>query len=182
MRKLLLSSACLGIALAGLGGSYIVPLDNDAIQYKAGAVAAAVSRLQARIDKGEAKLKYEDEYGYLRSVLKELGVPVSFQVLVFSKTSFQAPRIRPRMPRALYFSDDMAVGFVRTGDVLELAALDPKQGIIFYTLDPPWIRVLPPIRSSIDAISACSVISQVPRWAFQGGWFAPLRQIARACR
>jgi hypothetical protein len=135
MRKLLLLFACLGIALAGLGGSYIVPLDNDAIRYTACAVDDAVSRLQARIDKGEVKLKFEDEYGYLRSVLKELGVPVSSQVLVFSKTSFQAPRIGPRMPRALYFNDDMAVGFVRTGDVLELAALDPRQGIIFYTLD-----------------------------------------------
>jgi len=39
------------------------------------------------------------------------------------------------MPRALYFNDQVTVGFVRTGDVLEFASLDPKQGVIFYTLD-----------------------------------------------
>lgn len=135
LRRLLLLLAPIGIAIAGLGSSYLVPLDNDAIQYTKGAVDDAVSRLQTRIDKGEVKLVHDTQYGYLRSVLKELSVPVSSQVLVFSKTSFQAPRIAPRMPRALYFNDTTAVGFVRTGDVLELTALDPKQGIIFYTLD-----------------------------------------------
>ncbi len=134
-QKLLFLLVPIGIASAGLGGSYIVPLDHPAIQYATGAVDDSVSRLQARIDKGEVRLKYEDEFGYLRSVLHELKVPVSSQVLVFSKTSFQAPRIAPRTPRAVYFNDNLAVGFVRTGEVLEFAALDPKQGIIFYTLD-----------------------------------------------
>ncbi|MES1262364.1 MAG: hypothetical protein ABUS49_11565 [Acidobacteriota bacterium] len=123
------------VALAGLSSSYMVPLDNDAIQYAKGPVTDAVSRLQRRIDSGEVKLQYEDEFGYLRSVLKELNIPVSSQVLVFSKTSFQSSRIGPRMPRALYFSDDVSVGFVRTGDVLEFATLDPRQGAMFYTLD-----------------------------------------------
>ena len=53
---------------------------------------------------------------------------------MFSKTSFQAPHISPRNPRAIYFADDAAVGFVRGGDVLELAAVDPRQGVVFYTL------------------------------------------------
>lgn len=134
-KRKLLVLAPIGLAVAGLSGSYIVPLDNEAIQYTKGAVDDAVLRLQTRLDKGEVKLKHEDEHGYLRSVLKELSVPLSSQVLVFSKTSFQAPRIAPRTPRALYFNDNVAIGFVRTGDVLEIATLDPKQGIIFYTLD-----------------------------------------------
>jgi hypothetical protein len=134
-RKLLLLLIPAGIAIAGLSSSYIVPLDNPAIQYVQGPVDDVVSRLQKRMDKGEVRLKYEDEFGYLRSVLQELTVPAESQVLVFSKTSFQAPRIAPRTPRALYFNDSVAVGFVRTGDVLEFAALDPKQGIMFYTLD-----------------------------------------------
>ena len=54
--------------------------------------------------------------------------------LVFSKTSFQSARISPHNPRAVYFADDVAVGFVRGGDVLELAGVDPKQGVVFYTL------------------------------------------------
>lgn len=123
------------VALAGLSSSYMVPVDHDAIQYTKGELNDSVSRLQHRLDSGEVKLHYEDEFGYLRSVLKELSVPTSSQVLVFSKTSFQASRIGPRMPRALYFNDAVTVGYVRTGEVLEFATLDPRQGAIFYTLD-----------------------------------------------
>jgi hypothetical protein len=56
-------------------------------------------------------------------------------MLVFSKTSFQGPKISPKKPRALYFNDDVAVGFVQDGDVMEFTALDPKQGIAFYTME-----------------------------------------------
>jgi hypothetical protein len=123
------------VALAGLGGSYIVPLDNEAIQYSTRPIDDPISRLQAKIQSGDVSLRFDDEHGYLSSVLQALDVPVQSQVLVFSKTSFQAPRISPRMPRALYFNDHVAVGFVRGGDVLEVASLDPKQGVVFYTLD-----------------------------------------------
>jgi hypothetical protein len=123
------------VALAGLGGSYIVPLDNEAIQYTTRPTDDPVTRLQARIESGEVKLQFDDEHGWLSSVLTALQVPVESQVLVFSKTSFQAPRISPRMPRALYFNDHVAVGYVRGGDVVEVASLDPKQGVMFYTLD-----------------------------------------------
>src|SRR4051794_7293367 len=123
------------IALAGLGGSYVLPLDNEAIQYATRPVDDAVARLQKKLASGETKLNFGDEHGYLESVLKALDVPVESQVLVFSKTSFQAPRISPQMPRALYFNDHVSVGFVRGGDVVEVASQDPKQGVIFYTLD-----------------------------------------------
>jgi hypothetical protein len=123
------------VALAGLSTTTTIPVDDDAIRYTKGPVNDPVARLQDRMDRGEVRLRYEYDFGYLRSVLHELGVSTTSQVLVFSKTSFQAPRIAPRTPRALYFNDNVAVGFVRTGDVLEFAALDPRQGIMFYTLD-----------------------------------------------
>ena len=56
-------------------------------------------------------------------------------MLVFSKTSFQAPRINPKNPRAIFFNDTVSVGWVRGGPVLEVIAQDPKQGAIFYTLE-----------------------------------------------
>jgi hypothetical protein len=62
-------------------------------------------------------------------------VNIDSQALVFSKTSFQAHRISPRNPRAVYFNDNVAVGYVPSGEVLEVAALDPRQGVVFYTLD-----------------------------------------------
>jgi hypothetical protein len=133
--KLTLISFTGALAIGGLTGSYLLPVDHEAIQYSKAPVDDAVSRLQRRIDSGEIKLKSDDSFGYLRSLLRALDVPESSQVLVFSKTSFQAPRIAPRTPRALYFNDRVAVGFVRTGDVLEFATLDPKQGVVFYTLD-----------------------------------------------
>jgi hypothetical protein len=132
---LLASAAAAAIALGGLSGSYVVPLDHPAIEYAKRPVDDPIARLQSRVASGQVKLEFAGETGYLRSVLKELDVPLESQVLVFSKTSFQAPRIAPRLPRALYFNDDVSVGWVQTGDVLEFAAVDPKQGVIFYTLD-----------------------------------------------
>ena len=123
------------LAWAGLGGSYLVPLDHDAIQYASRPVTDAIAKLQQTTSTGELALEFDEQTGYLASVLKALDVSPESQVLVFSKTSFQAPRISPRMPRAIYFNDRVSVAWVRGGDVLEVAAVDPKQGIVFYTLD-----------------------------------------------
>ena len=113
-----------------------IQLDHPAIQYDAQTADDPIARLQRQIDTGETKLEYEsNRLGYLPSLLKHLGVNVDSQMLVLSKSSFQGPKISPRTPRALYFNDDVAVGSVQHGDVIELAALDPKQGVIFYTLD-----------------------------------------------
>jgi hypothetical protein len=122
-------------AFADLDGSYILPRDHAAIQYGAAPVHDRVAALQERLRSGKLKPDFHEPHGYLDAVLKALDIPVSSQVLVFSKTSFQAPRISPRMARALYFSDDVYVGWVPGGDVLEFAAHDPQQGVVFYTMD-----------------------------------------------
>jgi hypothetical protein len=87
------------------------------------------------LDAEQAKLTYEGDQGYLASLLRQLDVPESSQGLVFSQTSFQLRKISPRRPRAIYFNDDTYVGWVQGGDVIELAAVDPQQGAIFYTLE-----------------------------------------------
>lgn len=123
-------------ALAGLGGSFLVPLDHEAIEYTKRPTTDPITRINAKLKEGAVKFKFEDDgTGYLASVLKALDVPVESQVMVFSKTSFQAPRIAPRTPRALYFNDEVTVGFVQTGDVVEITSVDPRQGVIFYSLD-----------------------------------------------
>jgi hypothetical protein len=68
-------------------------------------------------------------------VLAALNVPVESQILVFSQTSFQGPKINFHKPRAVYFNDTVAVGWVRGGEVLEITAQDPRQGVIFYAID-----------------------------------------------
>ena len=120
--------------------------DQQVIGYRQGASRDPVARLQQRLDRGESKLEYDETNGYLKAVLRELQIPVSSQGLVFSKTSFQLHRIEPLNPRAIYFNDDAYVGWVRAGEVLELAAVDPERGGIFYVLDqtktgrPKFIR------------------------------------------
>lgn len=109
--------------------------DSEAIGYRHAESNDPVARLQRRINSGEVKLEYSEKNGYLESILKALKVPSSSQGLVFSKTSFQLHRIMPSSPRAIYFNDELYVGWVRGGDVLELAAVDAKLGGVFYILD-----------------------------------------------
>jgi hypothetical protein len=101
---------------------------------EAGKIGDPVARLQRQIDQGQTKLSYDSEHGYLSSLLKALRVPAESQGLVFSKTSFQASRISPQTPRALYFNDDVYVGWVKDGQTIELASVDPTRGPVFYLL------------------------------------------------
>lgn len=94
-------------------------------------VACLLERLQA----GTEKLEVEPNGSYLRSLLKTLKVPESSQCLVFSKTSMQIPYISPRTPRAIYFNDSVYVGSVVGSTVMELVAVDPQLGCVFYTLE-----------------------------------------------
>jgi hypothetical protein len=98
-------------------------------------LADPVTLLQQRLAAGTARLKFDPVRGYLPGLLKELRVPISSQGLVFSKTSSQRHRINPQTPRAVYFNDSVAVGYVPGGNVIELASVDPERGPIFYTLD-----------------------------------------------
>lgn len=70
----------------------------------------------------------------LRWLLDFHAVPVESQVLVFSKTSLQRDGIQPRRPRAIYFNDDLYVGWV-AGGLMEVTVTDPDLGLAFYSLD-----------------------------------------------
>jgi hypothetical protein len=107
---------------------------HPAIAYQRISGDDPVARLDQRIARDEVRLEFKGPSGYLQSVLAALDVPVASQMLVFSKTSFQAPRITPGNPRAIYFNDTVSVGWVRGGEVLEFVAHDARQGNIFYTL------------------------------------------------
>ncbi len=112
-----------------------IPYDHPAIEYPTRTPDDAITRLQQKIDSGAVKLDFDAKFGYLPSLLKQFGINTDSHMLVFSKTSFQGPKISPKKPRALYFNDNVAVGFVPEGDLMEFATTDPTQGIVFYTLD-----------------------------------------------
>ncbi|MBI3856552.1 MAG: hypothetical protein HY293_12765 [Planctomycetes bacterium] len=126
--------------MLALGSFQQAAYDSSPINYSRSRPADPIADLEARLAAGRAKLEYERAQGFLRELLKELDIPVSSQSLVFSKTSFQRQWINPRSPRALFFNDDVYVGFVQGGEVLEIASQDPQLGSIFYTVPQDGAR------------------------------------------
>ena len=132
---------------SGLYGADL--LDNPAINYNSAPVHDPVARLDP------SKIKAD-----LRSVLDALHVPVESQIAVFSKTSLQSPLIEPRNPRTIFFNDSVAVGWMK-GGFIEIAALDPRQGVQFYTLDSHGRMGR---HDSKKAGIACAAMSARRRW------------------
>jgi hypothetical protein len=112
-----------------------IPFSDAPIHYRSENLDDPIARLQKKLDYGQLRLYDDPEHGYLWSIMDALGVPLSSQTLVFSKTSFQYPKISPDKPRALYFNDDVYVGRVHEGNSLEFISFDPMQGAIFYIMN-----------------------------------------------
>lgn len=108
--------------------------EHGLVRYASTEPSDPVARLQKRIDAGEVTLAFDRDWGYLPAVLAELRIPRSSQSLVFSNTSLQLLLISPENPRALYFNDDVYVGSVWGGPIMEIASVDPQLGTVFYTL------------------------------------------------
>ena len=121
-------------AAATLAERFSASFRHPAIEYGTRPRTDRVAQLNARLRTGEATLAFDRRRGFLPAVLDALDVPVESQTLVFSKTSLQSDFIGPDNPRALYFTDDVAVAWIRGAPALELAALDPRQGVMFYAL------------------------------------------------
>jgi hypothetical protein len=134
MRLALLLIVTGAVALADLTGVFTGALDHPAIEYSTRPVADPVAVLNRKLEAGK-QLDYEPAHGYLRAILDALGIPVESQITVFAKSSFQQHLINPSNARAIYFNDQVAVGWVRGGPFLEIASVDPRQGAIFYALN-----------------------------------------------
>ena len=93
------------------------------------------SRIIAQIASGEIQLDTTSDQAQLTSLLKALGIPATSQLLVYSATSFQGGLIQPSNPRALYFNDEVYLGYV-PGGRFEVAAIDPELGPIFRIFRP----------------------------------------------
>lgn len=140
-----LPAAVAWLAIAAMPCFAQQEIDRPPINYSSTEPTDAVSRLQHDLDSGKAELHWDDKHGWLPSLMKLLDVPKSSQTLVFSKTSLQFTRITPQRPRALYYNDDIYLGVVQYGDVVEISAVDPLLGAVFYSLkqkdaDSPRIK------------------------------------------
>lgn len=129
-----------------------LPFADAPINYRSSKLDDPVARLDKQLERGQIKLHYDSQHGYLKSVLDALHISVSSQTLVFSKTSFQYPEISPAAPRALYYNDDVYVGQVHAGRFLEFVSFDPVQGAIFYVLDEHRDKHPRFERSEVDCI------------------------------
>ncbi len=117
------------------GATHMMPFEEDTIHYNKTPAEGAVPRLQRRIDDGTAQIEFHPRFGYLPGILRELGVSTNSQMLVFSKTSFQRERISPHAPRAVFYGDNVYVGYVVGSPLLEFTSVDPRLGGVFYTLE-----------------------------------------------
>ncbi len=112
-----------------------VELQHEAIRYYTSTPTDPVAKLKARVERGEVELSYDARNGYLASLLRELDIDISSQLLVASKTSLQIDYISPTTPRAIYFNDSVYVGWVQGSPAIELSSVDPKLGAVFYTVE-----------------------------------------------
>ena len=136
--------------------AFVLSRDHPAIRYSSGDLDNPVVRLNERLAEGEVRLTYDagqrlpDARCSTRS-----AIPVSSQTLVFSKTSFQADLVTMHNPRAIYFGDDVFVGWVRGAEVLEIAAADRRQGSIFYTLATEGAAASPDAPVTLERKTDC---------------------------
>lgn len=126
-----------------------LPLDHPAVRDDPAATDDPLARLGARISAAAFRFDVDARLGVLPSLLRALDVPLESQTLVFSKTSFQFPRISPQLPRAIYFNDDVAIGVVPGSSVIELATMHPRAGARFYVVDGPSRADAPIVRRDV---------------------------------
>jgi hypothetical protein len=159
VRALPMAVTLLGVANAQDRESYL----GEPVHYERESTEQPVARLAAALAAGTVTLARDEIAGLLPAVLDALDVLPASQTLVFSKTSFQNALIGPRTPRAIYFGDEVYVGAVPGSPVLELTAMDPQLGPIFYTLtdrgeEPPRI-----VRRDAECLR-CHALSWTKDW------------------
>ena len=117
------------------GGMFLGSADDPAISYSTAPVNNVVEDVNRKLQDGSARLTFDGRSGYLQSAIDALQLPIDSQLLVFSKGSLQGRLVDPSSPRALFFNDRVVLAWVRDGDLLEAAAHDEKEGIVFYSLE-----------------------------------------------
>src|SRR6266496_356349 len=153
IHRLLASGAVLGMAIANIARasgqrpeSWVGVLEeHPEIQYAIRPTTDRVAALNQSLAKNGQSFQRDTRTGYLRPVLDALSVPVESQLLVFSKTGVQRAYTGPQNPRALFFNVSVAVGYVPGAPLIEVAAHDPQQAVVFYTVDqaadrPAFVR------------------------------------------
>ncbi len=115
------------------GATHLLEFERDPIRYSKASSQTRVDELARQVQDGTQSLAFQEPDGYLRDILRALDISPASQVLVFSKSSAQRTFIDPLNPRAIYFNDEIYLGYIPGAPVLELTASDPFLGTVFYT-------------------------------------------------
>ncbi|MBM3869384.1 MAG: hypothetical protein FJ392_00275 [Verrucomicrobia bacterium] len=141
MKLFIWLSLLLLVAAPALAGDYR-DFDQPPHDYWKQTPKDRFSRWMKDVQTGKVELDYSGERAFVASALKSLDIPVSSQMLLFSTTSLQLSLITPRSPRALFFNEDIYVGWVQGGKI-EIVSVDPDLGGVFYIFDIPRNGQLP---------------------------------------
>ncbi len=123
-------------ALAGRTGRRLKDFEKAPHNYWQREPQDRFTKMKAALEAGQVPLDRSSEKAFVASLLKAMKISPATQMLVYSTTSLQLSRISPRNPRALYFNEDIYVGWVPGGQV-EIASIDPALGGIYYIFDVP---------------------------------------------
>ncbi len=137
-RAALVVALCLGVGVAvgaQRAGTFKGSIDDAPVAYSTAPTDNVVVGVNERLEDGRLRFAFDARSGFLQSALDALEIPIDSQLLVFSRGSLQGRRIGEQNPRAVFFNDRVALGWVRGGDVLEVAAHDARAGVVFYTLE-----------------------------------------------
>ena len=105
--------------------------DQPPHDYWTAQMSDPMTRLLAKVDRGEKVISEEPGLPLVRRLLKELSIPVESQVLVFSRTSLQRGNVSPANPRAIFFNEETYLGWMPEGRI-EIASSDPERGSVFF--------------------------------------------------
>jgi len=133
-----------------------VAFDYPPLNYSTAPLKNDIELLKQKLESGKTKISFDKKHGYLPSILKELKIPETSQVLVFSKTSFQKELINAKAPRALYYNEESYIGWVNGSDTLEFTAIDENVGAVFYTLEQKETEFPKIIRNNDDCLDCHS--------------------------
>lgn len=135
MFRLATIAAFLLLLLPGLIRAVPQRFENPPHDYWTRPLSDPFTRWLEKVKRGEASAPAGDELSVVRDYLKIFNVPVTSQMIVYSATSRQRI-ISPYRPRALYFNEDLYIGFVPGGQI-EVASVDPAAGPVFHIFDFP---------------------------------------------
>ncbi len=109
--------------------------DLEPHDYRGAELDDPVTAFMERVERGETIIDEAPGKDLVTRLLQEFDIPLSSQVIVFTKTSLQANGISSDNPRALYFNEDVYLGWMPEGRI-EIASIDSQLGPVFYFQRP----------------------------------------------